>query len=355
MSDHLKSLKRYKPTVLTEADIDASHRAAVPVVNVGKSRVSRFLFSRLGWSPKLSGVVEKSRPAIIHAHFLIDAARLKPYLEKNDIPLIVTAHGYDATLNDAAFSKFEDGRLYLRRADWLKKRVSRVVCVSDFIRGELLERGFPPEKLLTIPLGVDLENLVRPSAKARSGVLSVGRLVEKKGMEKLVRAYSLLSEQERRENPLTIIGDGPLRFPLETLASELKVSVNFGGSAPRERVLDAMTSNAVFCLPSIRAKDGDAEGMPIVLMEALALGTPVVIFDDQPMAEMLNRWSAGRTAIAGSPEALATELRKVLSAPSLANDLATRGRQLCEDNFSLHENVRKLESLYDDLVGARGR
>lgn len=351
ISDHLRSLRSFRPIVLCERESAAAHRPPIEPKTLPGGRLGNVLFRRWGLAPTFKAALRKEGAELIHIHFLIDAAIALPFLERTDLPLVVTAHGYDATLTDEALSASVDGRLLVERRQRLIRRVDRIVCVSEFIRDELMRRGYPAEKMVTLPLGVDVEALQPRSPDfCGRGILAVGRLVEKKGMHKLIEAYSMLPLRLRELHPLTIIGDGPLRGSLQQQAKELGVSVEFAGGLPREDVLKAMRAAAVFCLPSIRAKNGDAEGMPISIMEALALGVPVAIFDDQPMAGMLKEHHAGLTAQAGSASALAASLNGLASDLDEAARISAAGRQFCAETFSLYTNTLQLEALYARLT-----
>ena len=350
ISDHLRSLVSYRPIVMCEFDLPAAHRIDIAPTVVPGGRIGRSLFRRFGWAPTLKKAIERSDASIFHIHFLVDAAIALPFIEKIDVPVVVTAHGYDATLSDEALNEFPEGRMLIERRERLIKRVDRIICVSDFIRDELLLRGYPAEKLMTLPLGVDTDALTPRSPEILGrGILAVGRLVEKKGMHKLIEAYSMLPLDLRTAHQLTIVGDGPLHGALFDQARSFGVDVEFAGGLPRSEVLERIRAAAIFCLPSVRAKNGDAEGMGIVIMEAMAQGVPVVIFNDQPMAKMLSDRAAGVVAAAGNAIALAQSLMDILDNTEEAARLSMAGREFCCETFSLAKNTRQLENLYDEI------
>lgn len=354
VSDHLRTLRRFRPIVLCEQEMAANHRVPVIPSVVWGGRLGQALFRRYGIAPGLHRDLKRSGAGLIHAHFLIDAAIALPFIERTDLPLVVTAHGYDATLTDEAMAETVEGRLLLQRRSRLIKRASYILCVSDFIRDELASRGYPPEKLVTLPLGVDLDKLTpRSSTISGKGILTVGRLVEKKGMHKLIEAYALLPASLRKQHPLTIIGQGPLREKLEQQARDADIDVRFLGGLPRDEVLAHMQAAAIFCLPSIRAGNGDAEGMPIVIMEALAQAIPVAIFDDQPAASLFKAQDAGIAVTAGDANALSVSLQESLSNPERLEIISQNARHLCEEHFSLSTNGERLEALYASLYAIR--
>lgn len=352
ISDHLRHLHRYEPLVVTERDTPAEHRTPHQPLVVGQGRLGRWLLRRWGIAPALDQLIKRERPDLVHVHFLTDAAALLPYMERNRLPLVVTAHGYDAATYDEHLATFDEGRRLLARRARLIERVDKVICVSAFIRDELLKRGFPAAKLQVCHLGIDLGAFPAqpPAAAERSGILSVGRLVEKKGMGLLIAAYAQLPEAIRAQHPLRIVGDGPLRDQLQQQAQALGVQPEFLGAQPRTVVLEWLQRSAVFCLASVRAATGDAEGMPIAIMEALASGAPTVIFDDQPMAPILLDAQAGLLPQAGHVDSLAESLRQVLVSSDTQDRLARAGAEVVRTHFHLQPNVRALEDIYESIA-----
>ncbi|MFG6468778.1 glycosyltransferase [Roseateles sp. BYS87W] len=351
ISDHLRHLRRYEPLVVAERDTPAKHRTAHEPLLVGQGRLGRWLFRRWGISGALDRLIAKQQPDLVHVHFLTDAVALLPYMERNTLPLVVTAHGYDAATYDEHLATFPEGQRLLALRERLIRRVDKVICVSAFIRDELLKRGFPADKLLVCHLGIDLGAFPPqpPQAAQRTGILSVGRLVEKKGMGLLIDAYARLPEALRAQHPLRIVGDGPLREALQAQAVALGVQPEFLGAQPRTVVLDLLQRSAVFCLASVRAANGDAEGMPIAIMEALASGAPTAIFDDQPMAPLLRQADAGLLPPAGHAAALAEQLHAALSSEARRDQLAERALQVVRTHFDLFRNVAALEEVYASI------
>lgn len=355
VSDHLRNLKRHEPLVVCVNEHAANHRTAHRPLVLGKNRISRWLFRHWGVAPALPKLVRRETPALVHAHFLTDAAAVLPFMERHPtLPFVVTAHGYDAASYDEHLATFDEGRCLLARRERLIQRVDRVLCVSDFIRDELLQRGFPAAKLQVCHLGIDLSTFpsAPPAASQRSGILTVGRLVEKKGMHLLIDAYARLPASLRQQHPLRIIGDGPLRDQLQQQAAQQGVQPEFLGARPRTTVLNLLQQSAVFCLASRRASSGDAEGMPIAIMEALASGTPACIFDDQPMVSLLREARAGLLPAAGDPQALAQSLGTALGDTAERDRLATIGASVVREHFDLIRNVHALETVYENVAPA---
>ena len=135
---------------------------------------------KTGCAPRFHNQVRALRPRLIHAHFALDGAAALPLQRALGVPLIATLHGYDVTRGDQAIAAKPEGRLYLAAREQLWRRATAFVCVSEFIREQALQRGFPEEKLHVLPIGIDTE-LFKPSDQMREPglIVFVGRLVEK--------------------------------------------------------------------------------------------------------------------------------------------------------------------------------
>ena len=358
ISDHVTGLKGWRAVVAYCEEIDgAAARTGLPCHRVSdgwRRDVSEGL-ARVGMASGLDRFIEQTRPQLIHAHFLHDGMRMVRAAHRHNLPLIVTAHGNDATLTRRARLRTRSGRRFLRGLSGLKAGVSSVVCVSDFIREDLIEQGWSPERLVTIPLGIDLARIQPDLGEAgRDGVLYVGRLVEKKGGRHLIRALSLLPEV-LRDTPLTMIGDGPLRRELEDLADDLRVRIEFLGAQPRAVGLERMARAAVLALPSIRAPDGDAEGLPVVVMEAQARACPVVMFDVGSARAALSDGVSGLLARDGDEQDLALTLARILNDPALAQRLGRAGPGIARERFDRVINMARLEAHYDRTLALKDR
>ena len=355
--DHIVGLKRWRPVVIFKTRVgDAAERIDARAFAIYPSRLRRltsWLMEKWGFNPLLSRVVRKQDIKILHAHFLHDGARMAAYCGRHDLPLVVTAHGYDATLTEEGHRQTANGRMLLEMTPTLQRVATLVLCVSDFIRSELVKKGWPPEKLRTVPLGVDLGD-IRPGLPAaqRSGVVYVGRLVEKKGGLFLLQAMARLP-LALRDTSLTVVGDGPLRGELESLAKQLGVNATFLGAQPRDVGLDLMGRAQVLALPSIRAEDGDAEGLPIVTMEAQARGCPLVMFDVGSASDAIADGRSGLLARDRDVDDLASKLASILSDTALAARLGENGPTVVRERFDLETNIGLLEAVYDAIAAAR--
>ena len=226
-------------------------------------KLRRRIYFHTGIAPKFVRALQLRRPALLHAHFAIDAAAALPLQSQLNIPLIVTLHGYDATSTDVALRRTAPGRVYLRRKTELRARARFFVCVSEHIHHQALERGVPAAKLRILPIGVDLNFFTPDPLRSRSLdpiVLFVGRLVEKKGCAHLIRAMSQV-ENCHPAAKLLIVGDGPLLDPLRAQARDSLRNCTFLGSQPPGVVRDLMHRASLLAAPSVVAASGDTEGL----------------------------------------------------------------------------------------------
>lgn len=355
--DHIDSLSRWSPTPIYELAVEdgiASQRhPAHSVLPDRRRRIAKAALTHLGQSPRLASLTRKTGAQLLHAHFLTDAIRIMRFCQLNRLPLIVTAHGFDATITDDAWRATEEGRAFLRARAQLGKIATKIICVSEFIRDELRARGLPEQKLVTCRLGIDLSRYrPGPPAHERRGVLFTGRLVEKKDPEFLLRAWRLVPDEVRAQG-LTIIGDGPLRPMVEAAARDLP-EVRVLGAQPRHVVHDMMAQARVFAFPSRRAESGDAEGLGIVNMEAQAVGTPIVAVDVGSIREAVSDGESGLILPEGDVGAYAAALARVLADDDLALRLSAGGPVIAARLFDLSKNAAALEDIYDQHGLGRG-
>ena len=308
-------------------------------------KVQRARFKLLGPSPRLLRLLEGMQPTLIHAHFGPDASNAMPIAAALNIPLVVTFHGYDATMSDAYLPK-----LYLRRRDLLKARGARFLCVSEFIRKQVLENGFPEGKLQVHYTGIDTE-FFRPNPDvARSPiVLFVGRLVAKKGCEYVIRAMTEV-QGVIPQAKLVIIGDGPLCQELQAQAGVSLRNFEFLGAQDPGTVREWMNRASVFCTPSIVAKSGDAEGFGMVFAEAQAMGLPVVSFASGGIPEAVVHGETGFLAEERDEKGLATSLLLLLLTPKLWARFSRAGQLRARKLFDIRKQAMALEEIYERVL-----
>jgi glycosyltransferase involved in cell wall biosynthesis len=298
----------------------------------------------------------RQSPSLLHAHFGIDAVKAWPIARALGIPMLVTLHGYDINTKRDWWEAGHGGvamRGYPSQLLTLAKdpRV-HFIAVSEAIRSQAISFGIADDKITVSYIGVDTSKFVpgaRPVTEREKRVLFVGRLVEKKGCECLIRAFAKV-QKAIPDSLLIIVGDGPLRSSLQQLASVLQIRVEFHGTRSGADLREEFDSARVFCLPSIIAANGDAEGFGIVLLESQASGVPVVTSALGGAAEGIVDGSTGYAFAPGDVDTLAAHLARLLTEDTLATAFAAAGPQFVAEKFDLLRCTEKLEAIYDALT-----
>ncbi len=319
------------------------------------AKLRRRLFLHTGIAPDYVRALRRQHPALLHAHFAVDGAVALPLQEQLNIPLLVTLHGYDVTSNDDTLRETVQGRVFLRRQSDLFARAHTFICVSDFIRRQALARGFPESKLRTLAIGVDLGFFAPDPLRSPDLdpiVLFVGRLVEEKGCDHLIRAMSMIQNHHPGVR-LLIVGDGPLLEPLRAQARASLHQCTFLGFQPPSVVRDLMYRARLLVAPSIRIARGNSEGLGMTACEAQAVGLPVAGFHGTGIDGAVADGQTGILVPAGDDHALGAAISCLLSDSSLAARFGVAGRLRAETLFSLEAQTAKLEHLYSEILDER--
>ncbi len=315
---------------------------------------ARFSFRQFGRIPSvLKKEIAKRKPALIHAQFGLGGALALPIARYAGVPLVVTFHGGDATKD----KHFESGRLmptiFQRRRHALANEAEAIFCVSQFVRARLIARGFPVAKLQTHYLGIDIPaEVALPPLGIAKTVLFVGRLVEKKGVDVLIDAMAMV----RATDPsltLTVVGDGPLRTDLKRRASEAGVQVDFKGWLKPQEVQAAIRRALVLAVPSRTAGGGDAEGLPTVIMEAMALGVPVVASRHAGIPEIIAHGVTGLLVPENDVPALAEAIVAIDQDQDLAGRLRGEAYADVRARFDAERQSALLEQHLLDIIARK--
>jgi len=258
---------------------------------------------------------------------------------------IVTAfHGEDITTYPRRFP----GNVYAP----LFAQGDLFLPISARWNDRLVAMGCPLDRIRVHRMGVDLRHFspapsaVRPDGPLR--VITVARLVEKKGIADAILAVSKLGA----EIEYVIVGDGPLRAELESLAQTNGVAdrVRFTGALPRTGVAELLRSSSVCVAPSVTAADGDIEGIPVSIMEAMAAGLPIVSTRHSAIDELVEDGVSGFLAAEHDVPALARSLALLAADPALRARMGEAGRGIIAREFDAGVLAARLEGLYDALV-----
>ncbi|WP_066708894.1 glycosyltransferase family 4 protein [Celeribacter ethanolicus] len=279
----------------------------------------------------------------LHAHFgtlAATVARIAAALA--GITWSVTLHAKDIYCDYD-----EDHHLPLKLAD-----ADAVVTVSDYNVRYLNESlGCDPQKLVRIFNGIDLNAFSWSAPQDQPHeILAVGRLVEKKGFHILVEALHILRDKGLRL-PCRIVGGGDMQQELQDQidASGLSETVHLIGPMPQDDIIRAMQKATLLACPCIVGADGNRDGMPTVLLEAMALGCPVVATPVTGIPELVTQAETGLLAQEGNPRDLADQLARLWRDAELRAALSRNARARIEADFNLHKNAAELGRIFDRL------
>jgi len=303
-----------------------------------------------------SGEIAKLRmqsPRLVYAHFALDGYAAMRLAKKLRVPLVTALHGYDVTMSDEAIGTTRLGREYLKGRTKLQKEGALFVACSAYVRSRAIECGYPADRTIVRYIGVDITRFEPPPTRRHEQVvLFVGRLVEKKGCGDLIEA---MAEVQRRcaEAELIVIGDGPLRASCEALAVARHVRCRFLGAQSAAVVQEWMARATVFCVPSVVAASGDAEGFGIVFIEAQAMGLPVVSTRSGGIPEAVDDGHTGLLVAEGDQQALAEAILRLLRDDELWQRFSIAGRKRVLEHFNLARQTQRLEDVFEDLLSPR--
>ena len=289
----------------------------------------------------LADMLFREPVAHLHAHFATSPSLVAMFTHQlSGVPYSLTAHAKD---------------IYVNRPDLIRAEIGRaqaVVTCTDYNRRYLLSRfrSACDGKLRCIYHGLDLSQFKFRGPAARDAgplILSVARLVEKKGLSNLIAAAEILRRRGRRFR-VEIIGNGALRQALEARIGEFALNdrVRLLGAQSHEAVHQAYHRASVFALPCVVTANGDRDGIPNVLLEAMASGVPVVATRVSGIPELIESERDGLLVEPNSPEKLADAIDRLLKHPELGEGLARAARSKIEADFSVEDGARQLLELF---------
>lgn len=298
---------------------------------------------------ELAGAIRRSGLEHLHAHFgsiAADVARLAARL--TGITWSFTAHAKDI------FHEEVDGDSLARKL----REAHTTVTVSEFnlrhLRGTF---GGAAERVVRLYNSVDLEAFPFRAKGAASGpvrVAAVGRLVEKKGFGDLLTAVKALVA-DGRDMRLDLVGTGPLEAALREQIDALGLTdvVTMHGALPQTRVREIVAEADVFAAPCVIGVDGNRDGLPTVLLEALALGTPSVSTPVTGIPEIVRHEETGLLVPESDPSALAAAIARTVDEPDAAARRARAARELLEADFDFRDHAVTLRGIFREAIGSR--
>jgi len=286
---------------------------------------------------------------IIHCHFGENGLRGLRLRELEFIhgKLITTFHGYDMSIyvkqqgNDVYNILFDKGDLFLP--------------ISERWKNRLVELGCGENKILVHHMGVDCGKLSFNMSKSGNGkhvrILTIARLVEKKGVEYGIRAVSELS---RKYNNIeyNIVGDGSLRDRYGRLIAELRMGdiIHLLGWKDQEQVYNLIATSHIFLCPSVTSTNGDQEGIPVALMEAMMAGLPIVSTRHSGIPELVQDGVSGFLVPERDVSALVEKLIYLIEHPEIWPEMGRAGRAYVEANYDINKLNDRLVEIYKEVL-----
>lgn len=296
-------------------------------------------FKQLGLvSDQLKKRLSEENPLLIHAHFGKSSAYALPLARAMGLPLVATYHGGDATKK--ANTRNSSLRIYNRRRAQLWQEAALILPVSEFIRSELAAAGCPPEKMTVHYNGADPSRF-KPGQKAKL-ILFAGRWVEKKGVDTLVSALARLGPKLDGWR-VRMVGDGPLKAQLVDQLKASGLDVELPGWIPAEDMPRHFAEAMIHCVPSRRASTGDAEGLPMVCLEAMLSGCAIAGTRHAGIPECVKDGVTGYLVPEGDDAALANRLERMIANPEATLAMGAAGRELALRDFNLDLQSARLQ------------
>lgn len=296
------------------------------------------LFFQYMMATRLADILTENHCQHLHIHFAHVSAQIGMYASAmTGVPFTVMAHANDI---------FERGLLLAEKAE----RSLKFLTISEFNRRYLEGQGVDPGKLAVVRCGVSFRMRPMPEMSSRNGVLRIGtlgRLVEKKGIDVLVRAVAKLKSRGASLS-LSVAGDGPLLVPLKQLAEELDVAddVIFEGALPHARVSEWMQGLDVFVLACKPDANGDMDGIPVALMEAMSQAVPVVSSRMSGIPELVIHEQTGLLSTSGDADDLADKIQRFLDSGELRLRLAQAAQLHLSNEFGQDVNLNRLQEYF---------
>jgi colanic acid/amylovoran biosynthesis glycosyltransferase len=261
-------------------------------------------------------------------------SRLITSFHGRDLSAVVTEKG-DHVYQDL----FQEGDLFLTVSEYWKRKLIRMKC--------------NPKKIKVHRMGIDLEEFKYVERKFQPEknvkLLTIGRLAEKKGHEYAIQAVAQIVRKNKNLNiQYRIAGDGVLRNRLESLVCKLGMEnyIKFLGDVEKKAVIALYQQADIFLLSSVTASDGDQEGIPVVLMEALAAGLPVIATDHSGIPELIKDGKTGFLVPEKDISALAKALDYVLENPQEWPVIRRQGRKCVAEKYNIKKQNQELWQIY---------
>jgi colanic acid/amylovoran biosynthesis glycosyltransferase len=295
-------------------------------------------------------VLNKIDARLLHIYFGQIGVHLLPLIRAWKNPSIVSFHGADVTVD-------MNKQAYRQATQQMLEAVKLVLVRSESLRRAVADLGCDPEKIEIHRTGIPLEEF---SFRERSfpennewRFVQAGRLIEKKGLPVTLRAFAVFLKKYPNAT-LTIAGEGAMLSGLQTLAHELQIagSVLFTGFISQEQLREIYYRSHIFLHPSQTGRDGNQEGIPNSMLEAMASGLPVFATCHGGIPEAIENGVSGVLVSERDHEELAGALLNAAQDPSFLSQIARSGAEVVRKEFDLGTQAQRLDDIYRQVVGS---
>ena len=299
-----------------------------------------------GWKIYALGLIAKKiqrdKIDIIHAGFANKPATATMILsELAGVPFSFEAHAYDLFV-DFDFSKEKI------------EKAKKIFTISNYNKQYLIDHlKCPPSKIVVnrVPINKNCCDKIPDKPRSDSLITSVCRLHPTKGLEYAIEAFNLIS-QKRQDLRFTIIGGGPLESQLLEKVTQLSLTdkVTFVGDISNEDAIRFISQSTMMLLPSVIAENGDRDGIPTALIEAMYLKTPVIGSKISGIPELIEDGINGFLTEPGDVRGIAEKMEKLLSDDSLRIAMGEAARKKINEEFNVEQNFEKLIRAWDEML-----
>lgn len=297
---------------------------------------------------QISKLIKDQNIKLIHAHFGTEAIRILPVAQKNNVPLVVTFHGFDA-------SRQLNNQWYKDKLPQLFNYASKIIIVSPHMFDALNLHQWK-EKVLLLPCGVNVEEF-KPFEKEKKDkvqLLHSGRLVNKKGVPDLIRVFAKLYHANSKLH-LTVVGDGPELNSCRNIAVDLKVdeAISFYGSQPHCTIKKLLNETDIFILNSRTADDGDMEGTPVTILEAMSMGKAVISTYHAGIPVVLQDGYNGILVPEKNNNLLERAINDLVADGEKRKKLGIEARRTVEARYSNENNLNILKDVFNEIANKK--
>lgn len=325
------------------------YKHVITVDDLATREKKRDLFwGDLGCEKYLLSKMKEQKIELLHAHYGYMGIYALQYKRKLKVPLVTSFYGLDVY-------QHTKNPFYRRQLRKLFKKGELFLVCSEQMRNDLIGFGAPPSRTFVNYGGAALDKFpysFKPlKDEEPTVILMCGRFVEKKGFEYGIKAFlAMASEYDKLS--LKIIGSGKEEHRLKKIVegSPFVERVVFLGNKSHTEYIEEIKNAHIFMAPSVTAANGDKEGLPTVLIEAAALGKPLIATDHSGISEIVHHKKNGLLVHERGLCGLENAIRKMFDSSHKWDTYAEYGRKLVEKEFDLQQQVAKLESYYNKII-----